>query len=319
MSLLEDTINFSLRPNKAVERKLIFEFLVRVSGAFSLRSHRYIGLGSIWFVDFVMAHKILGISDMISIEEDQWLAGRAEFNRPYSCVRVIEGHASHVLPTLPLNEKPALCWMDYVGSIEKSVLDDLSLLCGQLMAGSVVLITLNAHKDNLPKQDADGHDFADTEAALRFVAGDAVPSPLPTGAMQASKYPVLLATMLFAHAKRAIRKAGRSETILPFANIRYKDAAPMLTVGFVIVDERLREGLTPLVDQAGLGTENAQLDVGVPQLTMKEKAVLDVLMPRPDVPSSAEVERLGFKLKPSHISAYHHFYKYYPIFGELVH
>ena len=29
----------------------------------------YIGLGSIWFTDFVLAHKVLEVDDMISIEQ----------------------------------------------------------------------------------------------------------------------------------------------------------------------------------------------------------------------------------------------------------
>ena len=86
-----DHVNFSLRPNKAVERKIVFEILSTVSSFFNLPEYRYLGLGSVWFVDFVMAHKILDISDMVSIESDEILAARAEFNKPFGCITVIQG------------------------------------------------------------------------------------------------------------------------------------------------------------------------------------------------------------------------------------
>ena len=86
-----DYINYAIRPNKAVERKLIFEVLSVLSPVLNLPGYRYIGLGAPWFVDFVMAHRYLLIEDMISIEQDEILASRAEFNKPYACVSVIHG------------------------------------------------------------------------------------------------------------------------------------------------------------------------------------------------------------------------------------
>ena len=57
--------------------------------------------------------------------------------------------------------------------------------------------------------------------------------------------------------------------------------------------------------------------IGVPPLTFKEKTSLDRLMPRPEAPTEDDVLQLGFMLKPSQIEAYHRFYRYYPMFGEV--
>ena len=54
-----DAINYATRPNKNVERKLIFSSLRELDRSFDLSNHKYIGLGSVWFVDFVLAHKSL--------------------------------------------------------------------------------------------------------------------------------------------------------------------------------------------------------------------------------------------------------------------
>ena len=63
--------------------------------------------------------------------------------------------------------------------------------------------------------------------------------------------------------------------------------------------------------------KNKQLSIGVPPLTLKEKASLDQLMPCNPAPTESDVSELGFRLKPSQIEAYHRFYRYYPMFGEV--
>lgn len=66
-----DSVNYSLRPSKSVQRGLVFEGLRAVSNSVDLRNAVYIGFGSIWFTDFVMAHKVLNIDDMVSIEANE--------------------------------------------------------------------------------------------------------------------------------------------------------------------------------------------------------------------------------------------------------
>lgn len=41
-----EAINYALRPNKNVERKMILELLQALRTAFSLGSHQYVGFGS---------------------------------------------------------------------------------------------------------------------------------------------------------------------------------------------------------------------------------------------------------------------------------
>ena len=59
------------------------------------------------------------------------------------------------------------------------------------------------------------------------------------------------------------------------------------------------------------------LSIGVPPLTLKEKACFDQLLPCDPAPTKEAVEQLGFRLKPTQINAYHQFYRYYPMFGEV--
>ena len=82
-----DVVNYTIRPNKNIERKLVFESLRELSTPLGLGDYRYIGLGSPWFIDFLLAHRYLLIRDMICIEFEEH-APRMEFNKPYDCIAV---------------------------------------------------------------------------------------------------------------------------------------------------------------------------------------------------------------------------------------
>ena len=316
-----DYVNYAIRPNKTVERKLIFETLALLAPAYNFTLYRYIGFGALWFVDFVLAHRYLSITDMISIEKDEYLASRAEFNKPYACVRVELGESDNVLPNLQLEEKQLIAWLDYDTSLDGPVLRDLATLCQRALTGSLLIVTINAHRNSLPNKDANDREFRNKQERLRYFAGDLIPQILPKGVMQTSKYSGFLASLLFQHMRHQVRTAGReNDDIVPVLNIAYSDNAPMVTVGAVIADKQYTQKNAKVFKTQNAiekMSEHDQLSIGVPPLTLKEKATLDQLMPCDPAPTEDAVSRRGFRLKPSHIKAYHRFYRYYPMFGEI--
>lgn len=60
-----DVVNYSLRPSKCIERQLVFEGVRALQMQMDLNQLVYVGFGSVWFTDFVVAHKILGVDDMV--------------------------------------------------------------------------------------------------------------------------------------------------------------------------------------------------------------------------------------------------------------
>ncbi len=63
-------INYSLRPAKSVERKMLCEAIKRLAVFDKIESYKYVGFGSAYFSDFSLIHRSLGIEDMLSIEKD---------------------------------------------------------------------------------------------------------------------------------------------------------------------------------------------------------------------------------------------------------
>src|SRR5690242_14750990 len=114
-------VNFSLRPSKSIQRSLVFEGVRRLQECMELDEIVYVGFGSIWFADFQIAHKLLHIRDMISIEADEIAFKRAEFNQPFASVKVIRGLSYDVLPTLYTDSRlmlnPWLIWLDYTNAL----------------------------------------------------------------------------------------------------------------------------------------------------------------------------------------------------------
>ena len=320
-----DHINFAVRQNKAIARKIVFETLSALPPIYEIGKYRYIGLGASWFGDFVLAHKILSITDMISIEKDQIQTSRAEFNKPYACVNVIHGDSNVVLPNLDLEEKRLLVWLDYDSSITESILVDLSILCQRMSTGSVVIVTVNANKNSLPSKNENDQEFENHVDRLRYALGyfarDLIRQDQKTEDMTTSKYPKFLANTINKHLNRQIRKAGREkDCTVPLLNINYKDGAPMLTFGAVVTR---KEEVQQTIEALKNGTTVERMDVDnqisihFPPLTFKEKSALDQLMPS-DVPLTDDaVSQLGFMLKISQVKEYHRFYLYYPLFGEV--
>ena len=317
-----EKINYSVRPNKNVQRKLIVEILQRLGARYPISEYRYIGMGSMWFTDFALFHRALGIKDMISIERDA--VDRALFNAPFGCITVEEGETTSVLPDLSLSEKPTLLWLDYDSGIEGPVLEDSRLASADLASMSILVLTVDASRTTLKEtRDPNGEKLT-REEALRFYCGELAPARLPKGAFSIQGYPRLLSRILTANVDHVLRKAGRTERYTKLFDFTYSDGTPMVTVGGMIASEGDRlllrrcnlRNLSYLPEKDGIVD---QFKIDVPHLTPKEKMALDQILPSESHPSMETLAtKVGFKLKPEHLRSYGRFYRHYPVFGEYL-
>lgn len=311
-----DAVNYAIRPNKNVERKLVFSSLRELDRQFDLSGHRYIGLGSVWFVDFVLAHKSLGIADMVSIESDAIGHRRAEFNRPLSCIEVILGESSAVLPGIDYTDKPSLLWLDYDSGIGGPVLQDIANILPILRPGSVFIVTLSAKKADLPSEDVNGEPMT-PEQALREVAGDLVAPVLPPQRFRKTDYPKLIAEIVSNQFQSIALQTRGEKTWVEMFKIEYVDSTQMVTVGgFVSTPDTEEDARRVVDDERWRGIETAP--IALPPLTLKEKIALDSLMPSTSPPTPQRVHQLGFALRSDQIDAYHRHYRDYPVFGEMI-
>lgn len=311
-----DAVNYAIRPNKTVERKIVFDGLKRLSNLVDLSRYRYIGLGSLWFVDFVMAHRILGISSMLSVEQDQIGFKRAEFNRPLSCIKVMQGETQLVIPDLDLADMPSVVWFDYDSGIAGPALKDIGMLVPRCAANSVLIVTINAKKDDLPNTDETGAEIT-PETSLRQIAGDLVPTPLSPKRLRRQDFPKLLCEILANQFQSRTASSGRTESFIKLFDIVYSDSTPMVTIGGILASPQKADEINRLVSTPtwpGI----LETPISLPPLTTKEKMALDRMMPSPHPPTDTEISRIGFHLTRDQLESYHRHYLYYPLFGELL-
>jgi hypothetical protein len=311
-----DLINYSVRPNKNVERKLIFETALHVAKAFPLREYRYIGFGAIWFVDFVLAHKVLKIFDLVSIEKEGSRRDRIEFNKPFKCIKVEIGSSTSILPTLGLDKKRAMLWLDYDGPLDESVLEDVRLVAERCLSGSLLIVSVNASRRAFETCSEEGQAREPIDA-LRETAGDLVPLPVPAEYQSAMGFPNLIGEVLSRKIQHSLHRSGRGLNYLPLFNYRYADGVPMVTVGGMIADESDANALRTRTEAFGLPfvTKKGLYEIDVPHLTPREKAAFDALLPTGVRIGPRE---LKFTLRESQIKAYRELYTFYPVFGEIV-
>lgn len=311
-----ERLNYSLRPNKNVERKLMAELLsaLDADAGFKLATYRYVGLSSVYFADAVLFHKRLGISDIVSIEKETSRKKRLEFNRPFSCVRVEPGATKDVLPRLEWT-KPQVVWLDYDGGLALDQFSDFETLVAKLNSGDFIFISVNAEVAQLKGVTQDGEELPQQAALRQQVPDDAIP-PDVEKRLTGVAFPALVGEIWDAYARSKVLGAGRGLRFFPLLNLTYADGARMVTYGGVLVNDEARIRLEALAlnQRFDYVAQGPQFELAVPQLTHKEKQELDRLLPKAKAPAAKD---LPFELKDSEIEAYWKYYLHYPTYAEF--
>src|SRR6266704_2841751 len=94
-------VHYELRPAKQVERRMLVDALLSLSAAgFRIQDYQYTGMGSVYFIDFMLFHRLVGFQKMLSVEHNTKIARRVEFNRPFARVGIEIAPIGDVIPRL---------------------------------------------------------------------------------------------------------------------------------------------------------------------------------------------------------------------------
>lgn len=307
-------INYSLRPAKCIERKMICEALQRLSVFRRPESYEYVGFGSYYFTDFSLFHRVLNIQHMTSIEQNGNGQARFEFNKPFKCIEMKFGQSTHVLPTLNWDVH-TIVWLDYDGPICADVLADISCVCTNAPPESILIVTVNAHPEPFDPQAVSGP----LNRLVENLGRDKVPSQLRSSDLRGWNLAKSLRRIISDEidgaisARNGIRHKSQAISYQQLFNFNYKDDAQMLTVGGVIFDN----GILDRVDGAfsGLpfirkGEDPCLIDP--PKLTLKEIRYLNTLLPSEGL-DGAETHAIP----DSDINKYNQLYRYFPTYTEV--
>jgi hypothetical protein len=308
-----DTVNYSLRPSKSIQRQLVFEGVRVLQGAVG-PAQVYIGFGSIWFTDFVMAHKVLSIDDMVSIESDEIGYRRAVFNSPYATVRVCQGFSSAVLPALyddeAITRRPWMVWLDYDSEFDEAKRDDIRSIIENAPVNSILLVTFNGHEMRY------GH-APERPELLKRLFGSVVPDDLPKRSCRDDRMQETLADFTIDLMKSIAGELARPGGFIPAFRLIYKDTAPMVTVGGLLPSLGAVRTASGVISEANWPCR-PEKPIAAPHLTIREAALLQSQLPCAERLSRVLVQRLGFDLEDDQIEAFERYYRQYPAFAQIV-
>jgi hypothetical protein len=304
--------NYAVRLNKGIERKLIFRALSELKDAFPIESYAYLGMGSMWFMDFILAHRELGIKKMVSFEIESDDAARARSNVPLSVIRVVSGDAGETLSRIRIDRERVVCWLDFDNQLDDQNLETLRKTAARMRSGGIVLVTVAATKP--PHNRAKSR-----EDWIRERFGDAVPATLPSRYFDDDDlraFPTHLAELLHETLRETVRVARGARSYRPLFAFVYRDGRRMVTVGGIVVNSRdgARLAASSALQLSFVGSQIVVLDA--PLLTAREKAALDRLLPTRRI-GERRARRSGVYLKPAMLASYAEWFREYPLFAEV--
>ncbi len=312
-----DTVNYSLRPSKTIERQLVFESVARLRACenIDLSRQAYIGLGSVWFTDFNLAHRMLRIEDMVSIEKDDIGFKRARFNAPFSTVRVFHDDISTLLPSLYrddiIRDRPWLVWLDYDSEFDESSRSDISSLIEKSPENSILIATFNAHERNY------GGNASDRPDRLKDLFGSSVPDDLSKKSCKGEKMQTTLAKLALDFMTAKSIDVGRPGNFIEAFNMPYRDGSPMVTVGgFLAAEETTEYANVVIQNQDWPCMPNKP--IVAPLLTAREASALQSKLPCNTGLTRSIVQSLGFDLEEGQLEAFEKYYRHYPSFAQIL-
>jgi hypothetical protein len=328
-----ERINYTLRPAKHTERKMLCETFARLSTLDSIKNYRYIGMGSAYFTDFCLFHKAIGITKLLSIEsEDEgYQKKRILFNIPYSCIEVKFGLSYDVLPKLPRSKWQNKCivWLDYVEKLKDKMLGDIDIVIFNLQPGSIFLLTVNIEKEEQIKMGSQERKMTDQEYRIKMLEENVGKENVPLRAydmnLNVEKNKLIVREIVNNSILNSVKKRNgglRENDQLMYKqlfNIYYKDSADMLTVGGIIYNEIQESTVNKMFDNLDfIRHEEESFNIIVPKLTFREMHALNKLLPKNEIIKTgiAKKGKLKLPLSKEDVINYANIYRYFPTFTE---
>ncbi|WP_075318136.1 O-methyltransferase [Bacteroides togonis] len=301
-------LNYEVRPCKFVERRMLLSAFMRIIPRFNV-NYQYIGFGGLAFTDFKLFHRELHINTMYSIEGG-YNEQKLEFNKPYSCIKILCGDSSNMLSSIDLS-KSSIIWLDYDGCLTMDVFRDLEQVLMKIPHGSIYLMSCNRQlrKEKIPYSLAD----------LSALFGNLVPLGLENDCCCNTKAPTTIKKMLEADCANVISDRNKTETSkLKFQtlfNLVYEEyrGARMYTFGGIVLHETFDEKTLNIWDLDFINTDEPY-EVDIPNLTYREASALNQILNLNERESYFVDNSI---IEKDEIERYKKYYKYLPNFYDV--
>jgi hypothetical protein len=287
-------------------------------GLINAKNCTYIGFGAIFFVDFKMIHKELGVKKMINIEENEDDMDRFKFNKPFACIDLLWGTSTEGLPDIEWSGKKII-WMDYDATLQPFMFEDVETIFSNIEPGSFYFFTSNATLPKFFDRTANSYRLAEFEQEF----GGLTPFAMNANMLTAGQCPNLIKDMLLTQInhvlgqRNAILDAPGKLVFYQLLFITYKDNAPMCSYGGYIgkrseAQDLRRKGIFTL---PYVRTADEKLDIQSPVLTNSEIDFINTYLPK-GKQRFLNMAKMKF-IPEEDKERYYNVYRYYPSFVEV--
>lgn len=304
-------IDYRLRPAKHAERAMLVELVKRLRFC-PTENYQYVGMGSVAFIDHRMMHRHAGIADMVSFEgtDDATIQERFRRNVPLSCVKMEFGMSTAILPTLDF-KRHSVVWLDYDDALQRSMVNDIETVGRTVADGSFVAVTFAT---SFPTE-ADKRTAEMTRLRNEFpeyVTEGTKPGEMEGGGI--AKLGRLAFGDLLAKAVSdadAGIEQDRKRRIKQVCYFRYRDGAPMCTLGWVVLSDQTEEALaqSKLSALTFYKAGEQAFDIRIPKVTPYEIREMERRLP--DIAEHADLTWIP----PGDRAAFAAIYRFLPAFG----
>lgn len=313
-------IDYSLRPAKYAERRMLCDIFRRLQPFQCIEDYLYVGFGSVWFSDFSLFHKTLGIKDMVSIEHSDRAALRIEANKPFQITMDFR-QSKFALPDLDWTRRQFL-WLDYDGTISTDVLLDTATVAANALPGTLLAISVQCVKapEIAEAERAQTQDNTATDAVERFrqnLGNDRVPPKLYEDDLIGWPYGKICRSVLISEIETVLARRNRNTEnspikFHPICEFEYEDGAKMTTlVGVFYNDEaKLAECSFDALDFLPPGKRVVRIPV--PKLTIREFRQLEKQLPL----RAGQALEFG-EIPPSEAKNFAQMYRYLPNYAVI--
>lgn len=311
-------IDYSLRPAKHAERRMLCTIFGRLGPFCRVEDYKYVGFGSLWFSDFILFHKQLGIRDMTSIERFGKANARFVKNQPFRSVAMDFREASAVLPSLDWTRQHFL-WLDYDDPLAEGMLLDVATVASHAATGTVLTVSVQCVQ--AAEVDAASKDPGGPGAFDRFLdqfGNERVPGGTSLGDLYGWKFGSLSRRMVSMEIEAALARRSLSSgikfTFHEICSIEYKDDAMMTTIcGIFVLEDDLEKVQSCAFDKLDfLPDGQKKLRIEMPKLTIREIRHIEQKLPL-DAGEVLEIEDIPEK----EIQNFVKIYRYFPNFSVL--
>lgn len=317
------SLPYHLRTNKAIDRQIFFDLLNNLHMPSKLQRYKYISLGGPMLTDHQSLHYQLGLTKLESIERDEAAFSRQNFNKPFGCIDCVKTSIADYVLNFDEPE-PVIVWLDYVDTKWSQQFNECYELLSKLKAYDVFKVTFNANPATLIGNcEAERLAKFKEKAASTYLSDNLIENDvIPMGRLAQT-----IVDTFNSLVDDAIDAA--SDLIFePLTIFRYIDNRhQMLTITGIVLprEDNSREHLienSHLANWENLSSDWQDIhEINVPDLTFKERAVINQLLP---ADSHEELyEKLPFKLDKNErkglkaVANYVKYYRYMPHFQKL--